>query len=111
MTSPPFLRPVPITPDRPASWLAVLICGAAACFRVLRHGIRLMNDRRAIRQLAELDNHLLKDIGLTHGQVLGALSEPLHRAPSRVLVQDTRRERAAPHGTCRGSRPSRGRGA
>jgi hypothetical protein len=38
-------------------------------------------------QLAEFDDHMLKDIGLTRSDVEGALAEPLLHNPSQVLVR------------------------
>ncbi len=55
-------------------------------FAFVRRAYALRKDRRDVRRLAELDDHMLKDIGLVRGQVHGALAEPLHRSPSRMLV-------------------------
>jgi uncharacterized protein YjiS (DUF1127 family) len=57
-------------------------------FRTLRH-------RREIMALADLDDRLLKDVGLTRGDVQGALSEPLLRNPSTVLVRSAERHSRA----------------
>jgi uncharacterized protein YjiS (DUF1127 family) len=57
-------------------------------FRSLRH-------RREIKALADLDDRLLKDVGLTRGDVQGALSEPLLRNPSTVLVRSAERHSRA----------------
>jgi len=43
--------------------------------------------RREVRNLAEFDERMLKDIGLTRSDVMGALAEPMHRNPSWVLVR------------------------
>lgn len=64
--------------------------------------------RREIKTLADLDDRLLKDIGLTRGDVEGALSEPLLGNPSVVLLRSVERhsrsERVAPR-TRRPNRP------
>ncbi len=47
---------------------------------------RALRNRRAVGRLAELDAHQLKDIGLTRGQVTGALEAPLLSDPSTILA-------------------------
>jgi hypothetical protein len=47
--------------------------------------------RREVMHLAELDERILKDIGLSRSDVDGALSEPLFRNPSLLLVRSTER--------------------
>jgi uncharacterized protein YjiS (DUF1127 family) len=70
--------------------------GTAVIFAA-RRLISLWRDRRAARQLAELDDRLLKDIGVSRGEVHDALAGPLHRPPSLVLVEiRDRREGRAP---------------
>lgn len=45
-------------------------------------------NRRDVMRLAELDDRILHDIGLTRSDVLAALAEPVHRDPSvRLLVR------------------------
>lgn len=61
---------------------------------------KALRHRREIMHLAELDDRMLKDIGLTRCDVDSALAEPLHHNPSWVLVRcverHTRAERNAP---------------
>jgi uncharacterized protein YjiS (DUF1127 family) len=57
-------------------------------FRALKH-------RREIIQLADFDDHMLKDIGLTRSDVEGALAEPLIYNPSLVLVRSAERHSRA----------------
>jgi len=52
---------------------------------------RAWRHRREIMQLAEFDDHMLKDIGLTRSDVEGALAEPLLHNPSQVLVRCAKR--------------------
>jgi uncharacterized protein YjiS (DUF1127 family) len=52
-------------------------------------------DRREVMNLAELDERMLKDIGLTRGDVIGALAEPIHHNPSWVLVRCVERHKPA----------------
>ncbi len=52
---------------------------------------RALRHRGEIRHLAEFDDRMLKDIGLTRSDVSSALSEPLLRNPSWVLVRSAER--------------------
>ncbi|MBD2747140.1 DUF1127 domain-containing protein [Microvirga sp. BT688] len=61
---------------------------------------RALRHRGEIRHLAEFDDRMLKDIGLTRSDVSCALSEPLLRNPSWVLVRSAGRH-------TRGERPDR----
>jgi len=47
--------------------------------------IRAARNRRQVVALAELDDHLLHDIGLERTDVLAVLAQPRHRDPSRML--------------------------
>lgn len=48
---------------------------------------RALRNRSEVRKLADFDDHMLRDIGLTRGDLDGALGEPLHFDPSVLLVQ------------------------
>lgn len=48
---------------------------------------KAFKDRREVMNLAEFDERMLKDIGLTRGDVVSALAEPIHHRPSWVLVR------------------------
>lgn len=55
---------------------------------VLRAMVALRNaaaNRRAVTEMLELDERMLKDIGLVRSDVLGALAGPLTYDPSTVL--------------------------
>jgi len=52
---------------------------SAAIATAIRH-------RLEVRQLYAWNDRMLKDIGLTRSDVVGALSEPLSRDPSAVLA-------------------------
>jgi uncharacterized protein YjiS (DUF1127 family) len=47
---------------------------------------RALSNRMAVRELAHLDDHALKDIGLTRSDVQGALEVSLRQDPSCVLT-------------------------
>jgi len=49
--------------------------------------VKAFQARREVKNLAEFDERMLKDIGLTRSDVMGALAEPMHRNPSWVLVR------------------------
>ena len=53
-----------------------------------------LSHRREIKRLYALDDRMLKDIGLTRSDVIGALSEPLFRDPSTVLVARVQKREA-----------------
>jgi hypothetical protein len=50
-----------------------------------------LEHRREVKHLAELDERILKDIGLSRSDVDGALSEPLFRNPPLLLVRSAER--------------------
>jgi uncharacterized protein YjiS (DUF1127 family) len=64
---------------------------SGAVLKALRH-------RREVLRLADLDDRSLKDIGLLRADVEGALLEPLHKDPSKVLSvrRVERRDRPRP---------------
>jgi uncharacterized protein YjiS (DUF1127 family) len=62
---------------------------AAALLQALEH-------RREVRHLAELDERILKDIGLSRSDVDSALAEPLFRHPSVLLVRSVERRSRQP---------------
>lgn len=54
---------------------------------VLKNVARRMRNRREAGRLAELDAHMLRDIGLTRSDLRDAYSEPLWRDPTDVLAR------------------------
>lgn len=57
---------------------------------------KAFKDRREVMNLAEFDERMLKDIGLTRCDVASALAEPIHHRPSWVLVRCVGRSAQAP---------------
>jgi uncharacterized protein YjiS (DUF1127 family) len=56
---------------------------------------KALRHRREIKNLAEFDDRMLADIGLTRSDVTSALDEPLTRNPSWVLVRSAERHSRA----------------
>ena len=52
-------------------------------------------NRRAVGRLLEWDDHMLRDIGLSHSDVHSALSTSLHDDPSTWLSTISRERRSA----------------
>jgi uncharacterized protein YjiS (DUF1127 family) len=48
--------------------------------------VKALTHRRKVTQLLELDDHALADLGVSRGDVLRALSLPLHEDPSTALA-------------------------
>ncbi len=69
------------------AWLSVTRRAVTGLLRQVGSVLRAIGDRREVLNLAELDDHTLKDIGLLRSDVEGALAEPLFRSPSLVLVR------------------------
>ncbi|RVU16672.1 DUF1127 domain-containing protein [Methylobacterium oryzihabitans] len=78
--------------------LGVLSLAFGAARAVLRTATRvavLWNRRQAIHRIAEFDDRMLKDIGLSRSDVSGALDVPWRHDPTEHLV-DRRTSRRHP---------------
>jgi uncharacterized protein YjiS (DUF1127 family) len=73
------------------AWLAVVGRAVGALFRQISHVLTVLEHRREVRHLAELDERILKDIGLSRSDVESALLEPVFRNPSVLLVRSVER--------------------
>ena len=83
-------------PLAPFAWLAIVSRTARGIFRQIFEIFAALEGRREVRYLAELDDRMLKDIGLARSDVDGALSEGLLCNPSVHLVRCVeQRERAS----------------
>jgi hypothetical protein len=59
--------------------------GAEVLAGCVRQCVVRIKHRQALSRLAELDDHMLADIGLTRGDLHKARCEPLWRDPTSVL--------------------------
>jgi uncharacterized protein YjiS (DUF1127 family) len=75
----------------PVSWLTIVGRAVRGGLRLLHAFTTALAHRREVRYLAELDDRALKDIGLLRSDIDGALSEPLFRNPSVLLVRSAER--------------------
>lgn len=55
--------------------------------------VRAYKNRRDIQLLAGFDDYMLRDIGLTRGDLRDAAAEPLWRDPTSILVTRVRERR------------------
>ena len=79
----PSFSPTPLT-TRSATFLQRVREFVGA---VVIEAAKRWRHRREVRQLAEFDDQMLKDIGLTRSEVEGALAEPFYRDRAVVLVR------------------------
>lgn len=63
--------------------------------RALVNLVQALKHRREVKHLAEFDDRMLADIGLTRNDVWSALDEPFTRNPSWVLVRSAERHSRA----------------
>jgi uncharacterized protein YjiS (DUF1127 family) len=67
---------------------------------------KALKHRAEVRQLADFDDRMLKDIGLTRSEVSGALQESIFENPSVLLVRSfERRQRSQRMAEPRKARP------
>jgi uncharacterized protein YjiS (DUF1127 family) len=62
---------------------------------------RSAQNRRKVARLLEWDAHMLRDIGLTPGDVRAAMASPMHDDPSNHLGALSLERRMASHATAR----------
>jgi uncharacterized protein YjiS (DUF1127 family) len=89
----PAISPAARVTARGAMWAAR---GVDMLTRVAGFLERAALGRRALRQLAEADDRMLKDIGLNRSDLRNAAAEPLYSDPTRLLagrVDETRTHR------------------
>lgn len=78
-------------------FVSVLLAGVARAgangVALVVKGWTLHRHRRAVKEVWRLDDHMLRDIGLTRGDVASALATPYGRDPStrlRILAVERR---------------------
>jgi len=69
-----------------ASWKIAARLVASTILDVVGAAFRAIVNRSSVATLSTWDDRMLKDVGLTRGDVDGALSQPWHRDPSRELM-------------------------
>lgn len=88
MTNFQWALPAPYQPSTFGLLGAALVAG-------FRQVVRALKNRRDAVLLAELDDRMLKDIGLTRSDLRDAYSEPLWRDPTEILVRRAGERRAS----------------
>jgi len=71
---------------KPTSWKIAVRSVATTVFDFAKATLRAVINRRSVNVLAEMDDRMLRDIGLTRGDVDSALAQPWHKDPSRMLT-------------------------
>lgn len=92
MTTIPSMPSVAPAPGFAASVMRLV----RAAGRRVAMTVRAAIHRSEIRQMLELDDRQLKDIGLVRNDVLGALAQPIVRDPSIVLLVRSVERRSRP---------------
>ncbi len=86
---------IPATPAHLAHALAQAVAALGATVgRAGRQWVEVWRRRRDFAMLASFDDYLLKDMGLSRGDLNEALAEPLWRDPTAVLVRRQSERRA-----------------
>jgi uncharacterized protein YjiS (DUF1127 family) len=62
-----------------------------------RQFAQMVKNRRDASILAGMDDHMLADIGLTRGDLRDAISEPVWRDPTAILVSRAQERRYSRH--------------
>jgi uncharacterized protein YjiS (DUF1127 family) len=81
--------------DVSLSRLAIVRRATIGLFRQVSTLLLAMQRRSEVKHLAELDDRILKDIGLTRSDVYGALSESLFSRAPILLIRSAERETRA----------------
>ena len=82
------------TPAVPAALTQTVAAFGATVRRVSRQLVEAWRRRYDAAVLASFDDYMLRDIGLTRGDLNDALAEPVWRDPTAVLVRRQSERRA-----------------
>ncbi|MBY0294694.1 MAG: DUF1127 domain-containing protein [Methylobacterium sp.] len=87
----------------PFGVLSLVLRAGRATGRIVVQAIRLWQNRRAAHRLADLDDRMLKDLGLTRTEVVGALALSWRDDPTLHLAgrRGLKARRGSPHGVVR----------
>ena len=75
------------------AWLVNAVAGIVVAR--MRQLVQIVRNRRDATILASLDDRMLADIGLTRGDVRDAVSEPVWRDPTAILVSRVQERRSS----------------
>jgi uncharacterized protein YjiS (DUF1127 family) len=78
--------PASLSASASTSFISLFRFALGRALRFCAHVGRVWWRRRDVARLGSLDARMLKDIGLTRNDVIGALEEPWNRDPSTVLM-------------------------
>ncbi|WP_454917630.1 DUF1127 domain-containing protein [Xanthobacter sediminis] len=81
--------------DAVASLLVATVVAAGRAKRWVDAAARALERRRVMADLAALDDHMLRDIGITRADVRDAVYGPVGADPTRLLVLRATERRAA----------------
>jgi uncharacterized protein YjiS (DUF1127 family) len=68
------------------SWKIAARLVATSVLAFAKATLTAIANRSSVNALAEMDDRMLRDIGLTRSDVDSALAQPWHKDPSRVLT-------------------------
>lgn len=85
----------------PAAILGCLVHPVAAVRAAMKAVIIALSRRRIMGELGQLDDRMLRDIGLTRNDVQSAMTEPLFRDPTIQLVARAHESRVASRAAAR----------
>jgi uncharacterized protein YjiS (DUF1127 family) len=71
--------PAPLVLAVALAWLALRRCGRA-CERIAEIGLRWIDRARQRRQLAELSDHMLRDLGVSRADAWAEADKPFWRS-------------------------------
>lgn len=86
------------TSDRGYAYVTAALRGLVMFGKLPKKALRSMRGWLAVRELAELNEHMLADIGLSKADLLAARATPLYEDPTRYLSDMSRARRCRRYG-------------